>query len=321
MTTDSVTIDTEQADKLRGMMMGLAIGDALGAPLEFMQPGTFTEVKDYIGGGVHGLAPGYWTDDTSMALASTVSLLQCGDFDPNDQAERFLRWYRDGYLSSTGRCFDIGNRTRAALRRFQSRGEYFVGDEALGSAGNGALMRLAPIIIYAHVRGRSVELLARDHARLTHADPRCLESNQVFANCLCNALEVTEREAVWQWSDAFQRPQNEEVRAVVDGSFLRRDPPDIRGNGYVVATLEAALWAFAHSESFEEGMIKAINLGEDADTVGAVYGQLAGAFYGYQAMPPRWRNELFSADAILRLTDALIYGNGMPQVGVPASWF
>ena len=112
-------------DRLRGMLLGLAIGDALGAPVEFMPPGSFEPVTDLRAGGPHRLPAGYWTDDTSMALCSAVSLVLMGTFDPDDQMQRFVRWMRKGYLSSVGRCFDIGNRTASALRRYERTGDSY----------------------------------------------------------------------------------------------------------------------------------------------------------------------------------------------------
>ena len=321
MERNAQTIPPALADHLCGMVLGLAVGDALGAPLEFLAPGSFIPVRDYQVGGLHGLQAGFWTDDTSMALASMISLLRMRKFDPQDQMHRFTRWWREGYLSSTGECFDIGNRTKAALRRFHETGEQFAGEESFDSAGNGALMRLAPVAVYAHQHAEAdADQLAQDHARLTHADPRCIQANKIFMQMLLRALEQPEKTEVWQFAEADKSAFDIELQAVLDGSFLHKSPPQIRATGYVVATLEAALWAFANSASFEEGMLLAVNLGEDADTVGAVYGQLAGAYYGYSQIPLRWRTGLYQGDAIKRLTDALIYGNDCPKVGIPTSW-
>lgn len=292
---------------LRGMLVGLAVGDALGAPVEFMRAGEFEPVTGYREGGPHNLPAGYWTDDTTMALCSAVSFCQHGSFNPQDQMERFTRWFRQGYLSSTGRCFDIGNRTRAALKRFERTGEPFAGEESFNSAGNGALMRLAPVAMFFHEDVAQVMEVAREHSRLTHADIRCIEANELLAWILWNLSRGMAKEELFSGIAAFaERLTDAEMLLLAQGSYLRLEPPLIAGSGYVVKSLEAALWAFARSDSFAEGALMAVNLGDDADTTGAVYGQIAGAFYGHDAIPAAWRSGLFQHDRILALSDALI---------------
>ncbi|MGH7464336.1 MAG: ADP-ribosylglycohydrolase family protein, partial [Longimicrobiales bacterium] len=134
-----MTTTDNTADRTRGALLGLAVGDALGATVEFMSPGTFEPVTDMIGGGPHGLQPGEWTDDTSMALCLAWSLVDIGGFEPADQMRRYVRWYREGYMSSTGSCFDIGNTTRAALHRIERDGEPFAGSTDPRAAGNGSI--------------------------------------------------------------------------------------------------------------------------------------------------------------------------------------
>ena len=135
-------------ERYRGCLLGLAVGDALGTTLEFCRPGSFTPITDMVGGGPFRLKPGQWTDDTSMALCLASSLTERGGFDARDQMERYVRWWREGYWSSTGRCFDIGNTTSAALSRFQKTGDPFAGSTDPHAAGNGSLMRLAPVPLF-----------------------------------------------------------------------------------------------------------------------------------------------------------------------------
>src|SRR5690554_2609422 len=294
-------------NRLKGMLLGLAIGDAMGASVEFMSPGSFPPVTGYRSGGPHQLPAGYWTDDTSMALCSAYSLIERRGFDAWDQMDRFLRWFNDGYCSSTGRCFDIGNRTRQALMRYADSGEPFAGDESMDQAGNGALMRLAPVVMHAVERDDLVSLAA-EHARLTHADPRCLDANRVFALMLKQALTADVPEQIWQASSLTDllSELDSEVIEICLGSFLRRQPPGIRATGYVIDSLEAALWAFSQSRNFAEGLLLAVNLGEDADTVGAIYGQLAGAYYGLDGIPQSWLEQLHAQEQLLQVADDLI---------------
>jgi len=132
-------------DRYRGCLLGLACGDAVGTTVEFSPPGTFEPVTDMVGGGPFDLEPGQWTDDTSLALCLAESLLERGGFDPVDQLQRYVRWWKEGHWSSTGRCFDIGMATRNALFRFQETGNPFCGSTDARSAGNGSIMRLAPV--------------------------------------------------------------------------------------------------------------------------------------------------------------------------------
>ena len=158
----------DTAQRYRGCLLGLAAGDAVGTALEFKQPGSFQPITDMIGGGPFHLAPGQWTDDTSMALCLAESLLVRQGFDGTDQLERYVRWWREGYLSSTGECFDIGNTTREALSRFVSARNPFSGSTDSTRAGNGSIMRLAPVPMYfLNDPKRAIEMAA-DSSRTTH---------------------------------------------------------------------------------------------------------------------------------------------------------
>jgi ADP-ribosylglycohydrolase len=297
-------------DRARGALIGLAVGDALGTTLEFRRPGTFEPIDDLVGGGPFGLEPGQWTDDTSMALCLAESLVESGGFDPRDQMERYVRWWREGHWSSTGRCFDIGNATRAALARFERTGEPFAGSTDPNSAGNGSLMRLAPIAIaYAHDPAEAVRL-AGESSRTTHGACEAVDACRYFASLLVGAMRGVPKEELLSphyavveglWAEEPLTPTIDEVAA---GSFREKEPPEIRGTGHVTRTLEAALWAFARTDDFRSGALKVVNLGNDADTTGAVYGQIAGAFNGASAIPAGWRERLAFGPALHELAVA-----------------
>src|SRR4051794_31696004 len=174
-------------DRFRGALLGLAIGDAVGTTVEFSPPGSFPPVTDMVGGGPFGLPAGAWTDDTSMALCLAESLVERGGFDPVDQLERYLRWYREGRWSSTGRCFDIGNATRAALERFERTREPFPGDAAPDAAGNGPLMKLAPVVLAYARQPEDAVRHAGESARTTHGAPVAAEACRSFARLLLEA--------------------------------------------------------------------------------------------------------------------------------------
>ena len=298
-------------DRFRGCLLGLAVGDALGATLEFQPPGSFEPIDDMVGGGPHCLEPGQWTDDTSMALCLAESLIECGGFDAADQVRRYVRWQREGYMSSTGDCFDIGNTVSAALSRFVEHGDPYAGSADPHSAGNGSLMRLAPVPMYYASDAAQAITRAAASSRTTHQAQEAVDACRYFAGLLVGALHGVDKETLL--SPAYcpveglweHEPLAEKIAQVAAGSFKDRNPPDIKGTGYVVESLEAALWAFHRSDSFREGALLAVNLGDDADTTGAIYGQLAGAHYGAQAIPSAWHQKLAMAAEIMSLADNL----------------
>ncbi len=293
-------------DRYLGCLLGLAAGDALGTTLEFKSPGTFEPITDMVGGGPFHLEAGQWTDDTSMALCLAESLIECGGLDARDQMERYVRWWREGHLSPTGQCFDIGGTVSTALGKFLSYGDPYAGSTHPHSAGNGSLMRLAPVpMYYAADPGQAIERSA-ESSRTTHGARTCLDACRYMGALIVGALTgaardelLSERYAPPGTDGVWDRePLCEEIDAIAAGSFKEKDPPEIRGKGYVVDSLEAALWAFHRSDSFEDGALAAVNLGDDADTTGAVYGQLAGAFYGVGRIPDRWLEKLAMRELI-----------------------
>jgi ADP-ribosyl-[dinitrogen reductase] hydrolase len=301
----------ELSDRYRGALLGLAAGDALGTRLEFKPPGSFTPIDDMVGGGPFGLKAGQWTDDTSMALCLAESLVECAGFDPADQMRRYVKWWREGAWSSTGSCFDIGMTTRSALRRFEETGGPLAGSTDPHSAGNGSIMRLAPVpLAFAPGAERAISL-AGESSLTTHGAGTCVDACRYLAGLIVGALRGEGKSAMLSpryapVSGLWERlPLCPEIDEVAAGSFLRRDPPEIVGSGYVVKSLEAALWAFARSNSFEQGALMAVNLGDDADTTGAVYGQLAGAFYGVRGIPARWLEKLAMREEIEHMAERL----------------
>lgn len=299
-------------DRYRGALLGLAVGDAVGTTLEFKAPGSFTPLTDMVGGGPFGLNPGEWTDDTSMALCLAESLLETQGFDPVDQLKRYVRWYREGHLSSTGRCFDIGITVREALEKFERTGEPYCGSTDPNKAGNGSLMRLAPVPMLYAFRGEEAMIRSGESSRTTHQATSAVDSCRYYGGLIAGALAGAGKEELLGelYSPVvgyFERaPLCAEVAAIASGSFKHRQPPAIRGSGYVIHALEAALWAFHHSSSFEEGCLMAANLGEDADTTGAIYGQLAGAYYGASEIPAGWMSKLHQHTLIERFADELL---------------
>lgn len=299
-------------ERYRGCLLGLAAGDAVGTTLEFTQPGSFTPITDMVGGGPFALRAGQWTDDTSMALCLAASLVETQRFDVADQMRRYVRWWREGYFSSTGECFDIGNTTRAALQKYEATGEPFAGSTDPHAAGNGSLMRLAPVTLAFRKQPELAIQYAAESSRTTHAAPQAVDACRYFAGLLVGALNGVGKDELLSASytpypNAWQAaPLHPAIAAVAEGSFKHKHPPEIRGPGYVVNSLEAALWAFYRTDDFESGCLRAANLGEDADTTAAIYGQLAGAFYGSAAIPANWRAKLTMRATIEGLAEQLL---------------
>lgn len=304
-------------DRFRGALVGLAAGDAVGTTLEFRSPGSFTPIEDMVGGGPFGLQPGQWTDDTSMAMCLAESLLAREGFDAADQMDRYVRWYQEGYWSSTGSCFDIGGTVSGALHAYLRSGNPFSGSTHPHSAGNGSLMRLAPVVLYYAADDAAADHYAAESSRTTHGAHTAIDACRYMAALLVGALRGKSKDDLL--SSEFWRPESggidaalaPEIAEIAAGSFKERQPPQIKGSGYVVRSLEAALWAFYHGEDFREGCLLATNLGDDADTTAAIFGQIGGAYYGERAIPETWRAQLTRYDDIVAIADGILAASGL----------
>ena len=297
-------------DRYRGSLLGLACGDAVGTTLEFKRRGSFAPITDMVGGGPFNLKPGQWTDDTSMALCLAESLLHKDGFDARDQMARYLNWWQWGYLSSTGDCFDIGMTVREALTLFQNTGDPFAGSTDPYSAGNGSMMRLAPVVLFYYPDLQNVRTFSADSSRTTHAAQEAIDCCLVLAQAICNALGGASKAKVLQLADVpLMTPK---VKAIAAGEYRDKPGAEIVGSGYSVASLEAALWCFHHTDSYADAVLAAANLGDDADTTAAIVGQLAGAYYGLTAIPSEWLGRLWMADEIQAMADGLFNAAGHP---------
>ena len=246
-----------------------------------------------------------------MALCLAESLIETKSFDPLDQIKKYLRWYRDGYMSSTGKCFGVGRATARALHEFERTGNPYSGSEDSRSAGNGSLMRLAPVPLFFAWNTAAAMEMSGESSRTTHGAKTCIDACRHFGGLIAGIIRGTGKaellseryspiEGYWT-----RQPLHPEIAEIAEGSFKRKKPPDIAGSGYVVKTLEAALWAFHHTQSFEEGCLAVVNLGDDADTTGAVYGQVAGAYYGSDGIPEKWKAKIAFRDFIESTADRL----------------
>ena len=293
------------ASHFRGCLLGLACGDAVGTTVEFCERGSFPPVTDMTGGGPFRLPAGAWTDDTSMALCLASSLAELGRFDAADQMERYCRWHEHGYLSSTGRCFDIGLTIRGALARYRRTGDPIAGRPDPDSAGNGCIMRLAPVPMFFHTDAVEVRRWAEESSRTTHGSPECVESCRLLATMISTALAGGSKDEIL-FDHELAGYRCPKVRAIASGEYRGKKSEAISGSGYVIHCLEAAAWCFWRSNEFRGAILSAVNLGDDADTTGAVCGQIAGAYFGEDGIPSEWRSQLAMVDEIRSLSDRLM---------------
>jgi ADP-ribosyl-[dinitrogen reductase] hydrolase len=273
-----------QLDNALGMMVGLAVGDALGAPLEFSPAREPEEyIINYATGGPHNVSVGEYTDDTAMALAlADAFIANNGKFNPDDIMQNFLEWRDTGKYGTRDYCFDIGTTTLKAIERYRLDPDNpYKGNSDPAQSGNGALMRIAPAVIAANSYGEAAEY-AVAQTILTHGSPECIEYSRIFA------MELYGKDALIKYAD----------------KKLSVDTPrtDVMSGGYVKETYQAAMWAFQTTDSFADCIITAVNRGHDSDTTGAVAGMLAGAFYGYDNIPQKYIDKLQRHDTIVDMT-------------------
>lgn len=286
-------------EKFLGSLLGLAVGDALGAPIEFELRDSYAPITKYREGGPFHLKSGQWTDDTSLAQCIGVSLIEKKSFDAEDIVRRFHKWFREGYMSCTGHCFDIGNTTKAALLRFEETGELFAGSPD-DPATNGSIMRLAPIPLFYYENLEKTLFYAAESSRLTHAPIECIDACRSLALLIHRALRGFSKEEILNFNKGDLDVCNS-IEEILLGSYKKKSRSEISAKGMATTCLEAALWAFYHSDNFNEGVLLAVNLGEDSDTTGAVYGQIAGAHYGINAIRSDFLSELWDRELLEKL--------------------
>ncbi|CAF1262703.1 unnamed protein product [Didymodactylos carnosus] len=342
---ESAINNLELFDKICGSMIGLAIGDAMGAHVEF-RPRAFLEqnpVNDLNGGGTWSLEAGQWTDDTSMALCLAASLIVKKGFNAYDQLVRYKWWWRQGYMSSTGKCFDIGKSTKASLDLFVSRQHKFQEQHKIGDFkqldslsdelskqfdtncsnknvdSNGALMRLTPVVLFycQSESGTYAIHFAGESARITHGGEKAVDACRYYASLIYAVIKGRSKAEIldplfykrhfdmgW-FSDKQLHP---DIARVAEGSYRQKDRNEIKAGSMAEEALEAALWAFYNDDdSFRVGVLKCVNLGDDTDTVAAIYGQLAGAYYGAGQLPMKWIQQIYAKNFITCIGDWLCY--------------
>jgi len=281
---DANAINSQSFDRWMGSFVGLAIGDQLGCLTENKPIGTFERVRDMADGS-------FWTDDTSQALCLADSLISTKKFELNDQLQRYSKWLFEGYLSCKEWAYGCGPTARLAITDFKSSG---TPKPVSNQETNGALMRLSPVpLFYSHDLEEAIKK-SGESATSTHNNPVCIDACRLYGSMIVRAMQGNSKDAVLKYNAALwsNDPLADSINEVAKGSYKYKEPPHIRGTLNMTESIEAALWSFDRSSSFGEGALKAVNLGDDTDTTAAIFGQLGGAYYGYEGIPNSWKAKL-----------------------------
>ncbi|QHM70500.1 ADP-ribosylarginine hydrolase Tri1 [Mixta intestinalis] len=293
--------EEQSCDKAVGALVGLAVGDAVGTTLEFL-PRDKKNITDMVGGGPFQLKAGEWTDDTSMALCLAETYLQEGIMDITCFREKLVGWYHYGENSSNGRCFDIGNTTKYALEQYLLQGSSWFGNTAKNTAGNAALIRMAPVPIFRRRSLKKTYFDSETQSLATHGAVESIFSCQFLGLIINYLINGCSKEKVFS---PHAIPLSARVLIINAGEYKQKTRDQIRSSGYVIDTLEAAMWAVWNTDNFRDAILLAANLGDDADSVAATAGQIAGALYGYSGIPREWRDRLVQEKRIAAMAEAL----------------
>jgi ADP-ribosyl-[dinitrogen reductase] hydrolase len=301
-------------ENIESCFLGLAIGDALGVPVEFTSRGYLKNnpVISMRGSGTWNQPAGTWSDDSSLAFCLAESLTK--GYDINDIGKLFVKWMKEGYWGAHGKVFDIGGTTRFALQRiFDGEDPLYSGDFDEDSNGNGSLMRVIPSSLYFHnTNSENLIERMREISGITHRHFRSVLSCFIFSKLAALLFQGFEK------MDAYSKTIDEvesfiatqdfnptEVnlfKRILSGSIVKEPEERIYSSGYVLHTLEASIWCFLNTNTYREAVLKAVNLGEDTDTTGCVTGALAGLYYGINEIPEEWKSVIASKDDIIALS-------------------
>ena len=270
---------TNQFDRFKGMFWGLVVGDCLGSPIQFTPKDAHPFITEMVSCPIFKTPAGYWTDDSSMAFCIAESVARLGGYNLADIGKNFVKWLSDGFWSSLPHAFDVGNATMDSIADIR-KGSLKNGGE--DSQGNGSIMRFAPSYILNF--GNPNHRILHEISDLTHCSKKVRETIDLMAD-VCDSHLAGQRTA---------------IRSI----YKTREM--VNNSGWAVSSLQAALWAFETTRTFEEGLIAAVNLGGDADSIGAVYGQIAGAYYGFDAIPTRWISAVKDNNKINELIERFI---------------
>jgi len=306
-------------------IMGLCVADAIGVPVEFMNREQLEDnpVVDMRSGGPHNQPIGTWSDDSSMTLCLIDSLINGLDYE--DIMKKFIKWYKEGEYTATGVAFDIGEGTRKALNRFSAGMDPLeCGGKAEHDNGNGSLMRILPILFYIQSKygvnyedKEEIFEIIHNISSLTHAHKRSKIACGIYISIALKLKDEVELETAIKYgineatkyykSKLEFADEIEHFKRITSENFYKLPKSEIKSSGYVVDTIEAAIWCLLNTKGYKECVLKCVNLGNDTDTVAAIAGGLAGIYYGYDNIPKEWINKIARKEYIENLCNELDY--------------
>lgn len=299
-----VDIKIKESSETIDGIFGFAIADALGVPAEFKSRSSLKEnpITDMIGYGSHNQPEGTWSDDSSMTIATMDSINECQKIDYKDMMKKFSEWERDSKYTATGVFFDIGISTSNAIYQY-NRGvdPTKCGGTRINENGNGSLMRILPIVLYLHSQdlpyGESTRII-NECSSLTHGHEISKLGCRIYADYINSILDGKSREEALEnlsmidYSNYYSSESIKYYEKIINGTIVDLPENMIKSSGFVVDTLEASIWCAHNTNDYESSVLKAVNLGNDTDTVGAITGSITGLLYGYENIPEKWRNKL-----------------------------
>ena len=295
-------------------IIGFAIGDALGVPAEFKSRDELkmNPIIDMVGGGSHNQVKGSFSDDTSMTLSTLDSIIEKQAIDTNDMADKFLKWYRNGEYTATGKLFDIGRTTIQALVKYELNIDKAINCGGVGEYdnGNGSLMRILPVVYYIYYKKIDNEIeiynIVKEVSSITHAHEISVLGCYVYTRYCLLLLEGNDKFEAYKklqqlnYSIFSENTLNKYER-ILKEDISPKSEDDISSSGYVVSTLEAVMWLFLNSKDYNSTILKAVNLGNDTDTIAAIAGSLLGIYYGLNSIKDKWKLSLKKHDYIIDL--------------------
>jgi ADP-ribosylglycohydrolase len=289
---------------IKDILYGIATGDALGVPVEFLTRGEIAlqPVTGMRGYGTHNQPPGTWSDDSSLTFCLAEML--CGEYDLTNLANRFINWRNYGYCTPRGEVFDIGIATSQAINRLQDGiSPVLAGGDSEWSNGNGSLMRILPLLFY--IKDLSIAdrfNIISEVSSITHRHNRSIIACFLYLEMALNILQGKDKQTAYtemcKTANDFLVEEKETFSRVLSGNIPDLNIDDIKSTGYVVHTLEAAIWCLLKTSDYQSAVLSAVNLGDDTDTTAAVTGGIAGMLYGWETIPAEWLNLLAKKTSI-----------------------
>lgn len=296
-------------NKIYGAIMGAIVGDAIGLPFEFKDRNEIKkkDIKKLNTKGYHNLPIGTWSDDSSMILCTTESMLS--GYNYKNIGDKFCEWKYDGHWTPYGVLFDIGGTTSKAITNIRSKKDYS-GVNDINSCGNGSLMRIIPLLFYIKDNRKERFDIVKEVSSLTHSNIKCIIACSIYIEVCLNILDrcdkVTAYEKMKPAIINYYKEYNKELNAfhnILYQNILNIDKNELSGSGYVIHTLESTLYSFLSTKNFKRAIYTAILLGDDTDTVASITGGLAGLYYGYTKIPQKWNKLIVKKEEILDLLE------------------